>query len=87
MTRTQILYTWKELAPTDDESTINALVTMAAQITGVKTNFIAANRDELEKIVREVEGAISEMRSAMSDLDDAEHAANCAVKSLRDLVK
>lgn len=39
MTRTQILYAWKELAPTDDESTIDAILSIAAQITGVGREY------------------------------------------------
>lgn len=86
MTRTQILYAWKELAPTDDESTIDALVSIAAKITGVDANFVAVGRCELEKIVREIKNATSDMRSAINDIDDAEHAADCAIASLGDLL-
>lgn len=87
MTRTQILYAWRDLAPHDDESTIDAILAMVDMLTGAKSGFRVVDADALDAIVDEVKRAANAASLAESEARDAEYYADIAMMGLKKLIE
>ncbi len=77
MTRTQILYAWRDLAPHDDESTIDAILAMVDMITGAKSGIVG-----FDEIMRDLQSAAGDARAVVGYAQDAEDAIESAIDAI-----